>query len=222
MSYYYDDEEKKGLDLSKARFPIILGVIFVSVLILVSFGLLASSHRKTIDIATSLPAGAPKIVLTQDLAKEHMVTYLENQRTMIPFTVALTGVVIAIMAFGILSGRRRNSNRSAKFIILVIVTVIMAIFMGGMILKTLSNTSDPESQTPTIAAITIADKHKERHTTGRTTTTYYYITSTTGQSQRVTNNIYNMVDYGHKYYFGYTEQNSIFAVYDSDVYTLPA
>ena len=225
MSYYYEDDDATNHN-AVSKLKIFIPLIIIAFVIVIIAAVSASTKRldNKMDIVTSLPAGSPKIVLTQDLAKEHMVAYLENQRAMLPFTVALTVLICIIVVTMNFIPRRYSRARTSKNFNVIISTVaifIIIFVMGYGMITTLINTSSPETQTPTIRIVSVINKDYETHRSGRHGhTRYYYLTYGDGSRDRVSESVYNKVDIGHSYYFGYTEQNTVFAVYDMNVYTL--
>ena len=237
----YNTKEPQRIDLLHSKAFAIAVIAFITIMFLVfmiGYGI-NNTETTPIDIARTLPSSG-KIVLTQDLAKEHMVAYLNNQKAFKPFLYGAVGIVVILfvsMIFfdvrKIMIERREESDEEERgigsfmnlrtyfMIAKAIMIIVIVASLYSFITRIENNTKSPESQTPSIQTVTVIHKDTEIKHDNDSKTTYYSLTFDNGAKRRVSESDFEYVKIDHTYYMGLTEQDHIFGFYDTDIYELP-
>ena len=213
--------------------------LVIAIMIFVGIFYLKDIETTPINIVKALPEGNSKIVLTQDLAKEHMVAYLNNRKAAIPLFYGFIAIIVVILVAitipdvrRILIERRENYDEEDRgissflnyrsiFLFGKVAMIIIVLFTFATAFKSMLGTKDPESQTPTIQTVTVTDKDIVTTYTNEEDETDFYLIFENGEKRRVSQSNYDYVQIDHTYYLGLTEQGNIFGIYDTDVYELP-
>lgn len=213
--------------------------LIIAIMIFVGIFYVKDMETTPINIVKALPEGSNKIVLTQDLAKEHMVAYLNNRKAALPLFYGFITIIVVILAAitipdvrRILIERRENYDEEDRglssflnyrtiFLFGKVAMIIIVLFTFATAFKSMLGNKDPESQTPTIQTVTVTDKDIVTTYKNEEDETDFYLIFENGEKRRVSQSNYDDVQIDHTYYLGLTEQGNIFGIYDTDVYELP-
>ena len=226
--------------LSSKAFQIALIALFLTVVISMVFGFIQQNNlqkdtdkaRESIQLVTK----DGKTVLTDELLQSDYKVYSRNQSTGLSI---LKSCIFGFMAMSIimlansiyqLVMAKINGKTGIKMVaavwsvigmtLFVAVTIFLAVF-GSRFLNREKKKITKE-QHLYVEACQVVKKDKETVSSGSgdnsSTTTYYYIYLDDGTRLSVSLLVYNQVTHTGSYFIGESENNAIFAMYDSAIY----